>query len=257
MGQYYYLAASLPQLEFPGKPDVSFEALKGALDLNLSKNDQEKVEILRRFVDITNIRPLLLEEEIDPKGNLTEKELDEALLVQNILPDYVFEFLNRYDTLAEKLKHFWGLQSLFFAEETSKQKGFLHDYLVFEREWRLVVLALRSKMISRDVTKELQFEDFSDPIVAQILAQRDAPQYEPPLEYQDLKEQFLACGPDPWMQNKVLCEYRFKAIQDMVGSEQFSIDFILGYLAQLMIIEYCNELDESRGSVILDTFKTG
>ena len=65
MSNYYYLAASLPPLEFPSFPDISSVELKDSLRLNLSKKDFKKVEVLRLFVDINNIRPLLLEEEID------------------------------------------------------------------------------------------------------------------------------------------------------------------------------------------------
>ena len=256
MSNYYYLATTLPPLEFPIVPDISFELLKESLSLNLSEKDLKKVEVLRLFVDINNIRPLLLEEEIDSRGNLSEKDLDEALLVQDFLPEFVFDFLDKYDTLPEKLKHFSELLSNFFAEEIQKQKGFLKEYLTFEREWRLVILALRAKITNRDVVKDLQFEDFNDPIVSQILAQKDAEQYDPPVEYKELKEKFLACGTDPWQQNKMLSEYRFSRIEEMVDKGQFSIEAILAYLAQLMIVEYWNELDEERGKVILDTFKS-
>ncbi|MCX6990108.1 MAG: DUF2764 family protein [Chlamydiae bacterium] len=256
MSNYYYLATTLPPLEFPSVPDISFESLKESLSLNLSEKDLEKVEVLRLFVDINNIRPLLLEEEIDSRGNLTEKDLDEALLVQDFLPEFVFDFLDKYDTLPEKLKHFSELLSKFFTEEIPKQKGFLKEYLTFEREWRLVILALRAKIANRDVAKELQFEDFNEPIVSQILAQKDAEQYDPPVEYKELKEKFLACGTDPWQQNKMLSEYRFSRIEEMVKKGQFSIQAILAYIAQLMIVEYWNELDEERGKVILDTFKS-
>jgi len=256
MSNYYYLAASLPPLEFPSVPDISFESLKESLRLNLSEKDLKKVEALRLFVDISNIRPLLLEEEIDPRGNLSEKELDEAVLVRDFLPDYVFDFLDKYDTLPDKLRHFSELLSHFFAAELQEQTGFLKEYLIFEREWRLVVLALRAKTVRRDVIRELQFEDFNDPIVSQIIAQKDSDQYEPPAEYKDLKEKFIACGPDPWQQNKMLSEYRFNKIEEMLEKGQFSMDAILAYLAQLMIVEYWNELDEERGKVILDTFKS-
>lgn len=256
MSNYYYLAASLPPLEFPSVPDISFESLKESLRLNLSEKDLKKVEALRLFVDISNIRPLLLEEEIDPRGNLSEKELDEAVLVRDFLPDYVFEFLDKYDTLPDKLRHFSELLSHFFAAQLQEQTGFLKEYLIFEREWRLVVLALRAKTVRRDVIRELQFEDFNDPIVSQIIAQKDSDQYEPPAEYKDLKEKFIACGPDPWQQNKMLSEYRFNKIEEMLEKGQFSMDAILAYLAQLMIVEYWNELDEERGKVILDTFKS-
>lgn len=227
------------------------------LALNLSKKDLEKTQVLRRFVDIFNIRALLMEEPIDPRGNLSEKELDEALLVHAGMPDYVFFFLDQFEKAPDKIRNFSGLLATYFNEEISKQKGFLRKYLTFEREARLVLLALRAKQLGRDVVKELQFEDPTDPLVAHILAQKDSDSYDPPPEYKELKELIASCYPDPWAENRAFAEYRFQKIAEIAEGKLFSIDAILCYMAQLMIIENIVELDAERGRMILDTFKTG
>lgn len=255
MANYYFLAASLPPLAIGQKPDITFEELKTRLAINLNKEDFEKTVVLRRFIDLNNIRALILEEPIDPRGNLDEKQLDEALLIKSNFPNYVLDFLERYETASERVKNFSALLSAFFAEEIPKQTGFLQKYLQFEKEWRLVMIGFRSKLIHRDPAIELQFEDFSDPIVAQILAQRDSPTYSPPQEYEDLIERLEACGKDPWMRYKVFAEYRFQKIEEMVDKPLFSIDWILAYMAQLIIVEQMNELDAMKGKMILDTFK--
>jgi len=255
MGNYYYLAASLPPLEFPHAPEVTLSSLQSSLEFNLSKKDLEKVKKLRLFVDLTNIRLFLQEEEIDPFGNLKEKELEEALLSETILPDYVFDFLKENDTLSEKLKMFPHLLAEFFQVEIPSQRGFLRQFFEFERQWRLVVLALRAKKLRRDFAQELQFEDLHDPFVMQILAQKDAETYDPPLEYQELKNILEACGSDPWQQNKSLTFYRFMKIQEIMSPLPFSMEWILAYLAQLMIIEHWNELNAAKGRALLDTFK--
>ncbi len=257
MGNYYFVAASLPTLVLGQKPEITFDELMKRLEINLSKKDLEQVSVMRRLIDIQNMRSLLLEEPIDPRGNLDEKELDEALLIQNILPGYVFDFLDQFETLPDRLRNFFGLFSKFFLEETPKQSGFLKKYLIFEHQWRLVMAALRAKDLNRDVTHELQFEDFSDTLVAQILAQRDAASYEPPPEWQELKELILSCGPDPWQRYKAFATWRFKKIDEMVERPLFSIDWILGYIARLIICENWVELDETKGKMILDTLKTG
>lgn len=257
MANYYFLAASLPPLYLDKKPELSFAELKERLVLNLNRRDYEKTVVLRRFIDLTNIRSLLLEEPIDPRGNLDEKALDEALLIRNILPSYVFDFLDRYENVSDQVKHFSGLLSLFFLEEIPHQKGFLRKYLSFEHEWRLVATALRAKQYGKDLIRELQFEDFGDPLVAQILAQKDAAHYEPPFEYLDLKEKLSSCGTDPWLQYRVFAEYRFVKIEEMIDHPLFSIEWILAYMAQLLIVEHANELDALKGRMILDTFKAG
>lgn len=256
MGNYYYLAASLPPLEFPVLPDeIGSISLRSSLEMDLSKADREKVRSLYLFVDLSNIKPLFGEEEIDPRGNLDEKALDEALLHQEFFPLYVFDFLQKHETREERLKNFPSLLSRFFREETESQKGFIQKYFLFERELRLVLLAFRAKKLHRDIVRELQFEDLSDPLVLQIIAQKDAEQYEPPIEYKEVKELLTQCGPDPLEQNKVIAGYRFRKVREMAEENFFSIDFILSYLAQLMIIEYWNGLDKEKGQTILSTFK--
>lgn len=257
MKNYYFLVPSLPPLYLRDKPDMTFEKLSSRLEISLTKSDLEKTKVLRRFIDINNIRALLLEEKIDPRGNLNEKELDEALLVKNILPEYVFDFLDQFEKASDRIRNFSGLLSLYFSKETPKASGFLKRYLTFERESRLVLLALRAKDLGRDVVKELQFEDIKDPLVAQILAQKDAPTYDPPEEYRELKERITNCRGDPWLENQVFAEYRFEKIEEMSETKFFTIDQILAYMAKLMIVEYLFELDEERGKLILDTFKAG
>lgn len=253
MGNYYFLAPSLPDLVLGQKPEVSFEEMKSRIAINLNKEDYAKASVFGRFIDINNIRALFLEEPIDPRGNLSEKELDEALLIHNVLPEYVFDFLDQFETVPEKIRHFPGLIARFFAEEIPKYKGFLQRYLKFERDWRLVLTALRAKVLKRDIVKELQFEDLHDPLVLQILSQRDAPNYEPPEEFAELKDLFLACGGDPWAQHKAFDAWRFKKIEEMVEKPLFSIDWILAYLARLLIVEYDYELDKNKGKLIVDT----
>jgi len=253
----YFLVPSLPPLSMGQKPEMGFEEFVTRLETNLGKSDLEKTVVLRRFVDIFNIRSLLMEETVDPRGNLNEKQLDEALLVRAGIPDYVFEFLDQFEKVSDKIRNFSGLLAQFFNSEIPRNKGFLRSYLMLERECRLVLVALRARQLGRDVAKELQFEDSTDPFIAHILAQKDAERYDPPVEYIDLKELIASCYADPWLENKAFAEYRFNKIGELVEGKHFCIDQILSYMAQLMLLENMIELDEEKGNRILDTFKSG
>lgn len=257
MRNYYFVVPSLPPLSLRDLPEITFHELMVRLETSLSKSDLAKIKVLRTFVDICNIRSLLMEEPVDPRGNLTEKELDEALLVQAGLPEYVFDFLSQFEKTADKIRNFSGLFALFFNEEIPKHSGFLKDYFTFERESRLVLLGLRAKQLGRDVAKELQFEDPTDPLVAQILAQRDSDRYDPPFEFNDLKELVSSSYADPWLQQAAFVEYKFQKISEITRPAPFSMEQVLSYTAQLMLVEDKNELDAERGKMILDTFKSG
>lgn len=254
MANYYFLAPSLPPLNLGEKPDITFEELINRLEINLTKEDWEKTLVLRRMIDLYNIRAILLEEPIDSRGILSEKELDEALLVKSSLPDYVYDFLDQFESNTDRVRNFSGLLTKYFAEEIPHQTGFLQTFLMFERDVRLVLLGIRAKQLGRDAAQELQFEDFSDPIVAQILAQKDAAQYEPPADYADLKEVLASAGSDPWMRYKVFAQWKFNKLIELVDEPLFSIDWILSYMIRLMIAEDWYALDREKGKTILDTF---
>lgn len=254
MANYYFLAASLPPIALGEKPDLSFDELTARLAINLEKKDLEKMVVFRRWIDLNNIRSLYLEDAIDTRGNLSEKELDQALLLQDDLPTYVFDFLGQFESVREKLRFFPGLLAAYFREETPQQDGFLGRYLEFERSWRLVMIGIKAKELGRDLLQELQFEDLKDPLVMDLLAQKDGVAYEPPPEFLSLKEKYLACGPDPFLQFKEVAKWRFKQIEELAIEPLFSIDWILSYMAQLMLVEQWNDLDPEKGEIILEAF---
>jgi len=117
--------------------------------------------------------------------------------------------------------------------------------------------ALRAKKTGRDIVKEFQFEDFTDPMIAHILAQKDMDDYDPPIEFQDLKQALHACGDDPWEQYKAVIKYEFDSIEEMTGYPLFSLDWIVGYVARLMLVEHYSQLDAEKGGEIVEKYKTG
>ena len=257
MSRYVFLVPFLPPLSLDKPTELSFEELMSLLKVNLSRKDLEKIKVLRLAVDLSNIRNLLLGKPIDPHGNFSEKELDEALLVKSDLPQYVFDFLDQFEDNATKLKNFWGLFTQFFAEEIAKQKGFLKDYLIFERESRLVLLGLRAIQAKKDLLQELQFEDPLDPFIKNILLQKDLERYTPPFEYARLKEIFFTYYKDPWEQYRAFTEYQFTTVADIVSKSLFSIDHILCYVAQFILVESLYHLDKKEGEKVFETFQTG
>lgn len=255
MKNYYFLAASLPPLVLGEKIDVSFLEIKERFVLNLPPFDLKVSQLFGLYIDIQNIRSLLQDLPIDNRGNLTEKELDEALLGHFALPQYVFDFLNYYESVSDRLAYFSQLLARFFSEEEGHHRGFLRKYLAFEKQWRLILLGLRAKAMGRDLVEELQFEDPTEPSVAHILAQKDMPAYEPPKEYGALKALFLEHKGDPGQQFLTFTRWRLEQIEDLALEPLFSLDWILSYTARLLVVEDFNNLQEESGRYILETVK--
>lgn len=254
MGQYYFIGTSLPPLAIGKENGISFHEFRDLLRMNLNAADLEKVRDLLWPIDLTNIRAGWANGLFDDKGNLDSGQLEEALLVKEGLPPFINEFLDRYDSVEERLRFFPSLfTALCFSLEKKYPSGFLHEYYKLEREIRLVLTALRAKRFGRSLLHELQFEDPTDPLVAQILAQKDAPDYTPPSEYAVLKTLFTRCVDDPKELHKALLEYRFEKIEEIEEKgSPFSIDTILGFAARLLLVESWNALDEPKGKELIE-----
>ena len=246
--RYYFLLPALPPLSFKAAPEMSFKDLKDLLALNLSPADLRKLRVLLRPIDLYNIRAMWLGQPLDERGNLSAKELEEALLVRDNIPLYLVEFLDRYETTQQRLKAFPSIVFSLFRETKEPLKGFLHRYYVSERERMLILTALRAKAAGRDIVRELQFEDPDDPLVANILAQKDAADFIPPKEFEELKILFVEKAHDPEKLERAILEYRLEKIEEMEENETpFSVDQVLGYVARFLIVDSWFQLDREKG----------
>jgi hypothetical protein len=253
MAAYYFIGTALPPLAIGVKPEISFQEFYDLLISNLTAEDLEKVDDLLWLIDLANIRSFWMAMPLDSRGKFGSKELEEALLVREGLPDYLVDFLDRYESTADRLRYFTSLYTSFYQDLFARLKnGFLKTYLMLDREIRLVLTALRAKSADRDVIRELQFEDPTDPLIMEILAQKDSADYIPPSEYEGLKALYLNTKADPKELYRALLEYRFKKVEEMEENEHFSIDRILGYLVRLMIVESWEALNEKQGLAITE-----
>jgi hypothetical protein len=249
---YYYLATSLPTIEI-GKPlEFRFRDLRHFLRENLSLSDLKQTWTIRRYYDVQNIRALWLEYPLSNYGNLNPVELEDAVVTKTELPPYILDFLDRYPSLEDRLRYFPLLVRSYFLEESAKAQGFLKEYLTFEREWRLVVAAFRAKRLGRDFAVEFQFEDPYEELIAQILAQKDAKNFDPPEPYALLKPLFERYVHSPIELHQALCQWRYDAIEEMLGVDMVSIERVLGYLAQFIIAERWLDLDQQKGMQVID-----
>ena len=250
---YYFVLLALPPLSFRHKPEIAFNDLKDTLSLNLTPHDQERLESLLRTIDLYNIRAFWLGQPLDDRGNLGAKNLEEALLVRDRLPTYLVDYLERYESTHERLRNFPALIASQYREKGEQEKGFLGRYFQFERELLLILAALRSKQTRRDIVRELQFEDPMDPTVAYILAQKDAPDFTPPQEFEQLKILFVENTRDPEKLNRAILEYRFEKIEEMEQENTpFSMDQVLAYVAKFLIIESWFQRDLEKGRLAVE-----
>lgn len=255
MANYYFLIAAFPPLTLGASLELSYKGLFDLLVLNLTRKDMGKLEELLRPIDLYNIRAFWLGAPLDDRGRLKAKEMEEELLVQEGLPSYIIDYLERYESTEDRLRYFSSLYASLYRELQPKLKGFLLKYYQFERELRLVLTALRAKKAGRDMIRELQFEDPTDSLIVEILAQKEASDYTPPREYEDLKTLFVDNSSDPLRLNRAILEYRFNKIEEMEEAQDFGIDRVLAYVARFMLAESLTELDKEKGMEQLSQYE--
>jgi hypothetical protein len=260
MGNYYFLVSLLPELEIGHLPALNFQQFRSLIRINLSKEDQEKVKKFLRRIDFENFRAFWAKEPIDPRGNLNYEEIEASLLSgswpgDEPFPQFLLDYLEKYHTDADRVKHFPLLLSQFYQYQAEHEEGFLAEYSAFQREMQLVQIGFRAKLLGKDIVQELQHEDSNDPIVAQIIAQRDVKEFEPPFEYKELKPIFEEFQLFPLELHRALYAYQFSQIVGQWGGSLFSVERILNYLARLLLVEKWLEMDVQKGIKIVDSIE--
>jgi len=255
---YYFVGTSLPEIQLGVPPDISFEELIALYRQNLSSKDWKQVEIILRLVDLENLRALWLNRYLDVRGNYDANTLQETLLTGGEeVPSYVADFLDKWDKPVDRVSHFAALLSAYFTDESVRAQGFLREYLVFEHSLQLVLVGFRAKKLGRDLSVELQYEDPENEIVAEILAQKDAKNFEPPEAFTDIKPLFEEYENDPIGLKQALDAYRFEKINEMIGLQELSTDRLLGYLIQFLLNERILALDRQKGLSVVRTIVEG
>lgn len=255
--KYYFVTTLLAPLKIGLKPEIDSRELAFFLKMNLDPESFEKVSVLRRLVDIENIRHLLNQEPIETGGNFETKELEENLLNQEGLPAYIFKFFEKYETTELQLKNFPELLRAYFSNEIEASEGFVHTYLTFERNWRLVCTILRARDLKRNLETLLANEDPSNPLIEDALQQKDNATYLPPNSFYPLKLLFRANQQSPMDLNRAISQWRFDAIEEMGGWHTFDIDRILSYIVQLEIVEKWLKLDTQKGFKFIEKVVVG
>ena len=254
MNKYYFLLCSLPTIEIGVKPYVTFVELENYLKWNLSEQDKMTLVKFREYLDIKNLKNLWMNRELDPRGNLDSKAIHELALREDLIPQYILDFMNKYPSVEERISNFSVIEIAFIKRCIRYPKSdFLQSYFTFKRETKLVLTALRAKTLKRDISIELEGEDFDDDFVQAILAQKDEKVYQPPKEYEELRDIYLKYREDPKALYKAYLEFCFNRYTEFSEKDPFTIDQILGYLANLILVEDYYNLDQERGNLIVQS----
>jgi hypothetical protein len=248
----FYIYGALPPLEFGSVPDISSKALNELFELNLSKSDLAKVSVLKLWIDIMNIYGLFRNQSFDSRGNYSKSTIKALIANEEDLPSYVFDFFQSYDKEEDRKKYFPKLIASYFSEEKKENSGFLHKFLSFEQDMRVLLAGFRAKKLGVDLAKELQFADLDDPIVSTVLMQKDrSGDFQFPVEYSDLEDSIREAGDDPSLQYDAVARYRFNYYNKNFTESVFSLEGVLAYMQALWVLEDYFALKKEEGEKFL------
>lgn len=258
MNKYYFLLCSLPTINIGSKPDISFVELENYLDWNLSETDKKVLYDFKQYIDIKNLKNIWMGNHVDMRGNLDEKAISEASQTEDYFPSFVFEYLKKYESKDDRILNFASLENQFLKYQIENAKSnFIRSYFAFERDTKMVLAALRAKKLGVDLIKEIAIEDSKDPIVETIFSQKDEREYHPPKGFEKLKGVFDKNQNAPTALNTAFIEYCFYSYFELTEGDLFNIDQILGYLANLILVEDYYNLDHDQGKSIVDSMLIG
>lgn len=253
MTNYYFLANLCPPLSLDLEPEISFSQFMGYLRVNLSPKDLKKAQVIQLFIDLYNLRAMWLDQPLDPRGSRSKVDMQDDISTKTGFEEYILDFLDHYDNPKDYVNAFASLIDAYFKNEEIAASGFLKNYLKFERDTRLIMAAYRAFKLKKDLLSELSFEDPQDQLVQMLVIQKDSKTFEVPDEYESLKNVFETYNANPLDQFKVLCQYRFDKVEEMKGEDVFTIDALLAYLVQLLIVERWQQAKQEKGYEIIES----
>jgi hypothetical protein len=250
MVDYFYLLASFPSVELNSEPPISFHSLMWRLEMNLEEKDFEKIKDFLRYFDLLNLRAFWQKKTLDPWGNLDEKGIEEALLVETEFPEFVFDYLKKYKSDEERCKFFPELLLAYYSYMIERKKGFIQVYFIFQKTIRFLISEKKIEKGGKEKERELFFADLKDIALQEILQKSDS--YEDlNFDYRPLVKLIEEQFENPMGLFNGLMEFQFSKITELALDSMFSIDKILQYLALLRIATEVSSLDQEKGEQII------
>ncbi len=235
----------------PDKEAVfSLADLDDLLVTNLSKKDWSDYRLIKRLFDLENFAFFWNNKEIRHSfGEVTQENVCELLRFQQWegeedFEDFFRDFLQVYKSSEERIQAYSLLVRDFLVYYSDRCSGFLKEYLSFKQNLRIVLAGYRARAMRMDMSYVLRNEDHSDPIVLHTLMQKDAPQYELPWEFRDLKASLEDYGRLSHTLYQSLELYEFYKLEEMTRDYYFDSGLVLG-----RAVSYLLALRRSRANV--------
>jgi hypothetical protein len=252
MAAYYFFDTLLPPLQIGKAPEMSWAEFCDLARQNLSPQDLKQLEALRLWYDLQNLRQLWTELPLQPFGNLDQEGLEAAVATGTLWSPPVDDFLFAYKETDARLFHLPELLTQYLETLREKAKGFLKWLGEFERQLRLVLVALRARAQGLDLVEAFRFEDPRDPFVAFLIAQKSNERIMPPLGFEEVDRLWQHYQHEPLQLAEGLLKFKMTAIEEAFRDRRFTLDHVLGYAQRLILIEQMWLGDQQKAQAVVN-----
>ncbi len=215
------LMTLLPALpEKPEAPPAPLEEVLEHMKDSLSGDHWKAADALLQYLDCLNVEAVLLERDFFDERALRDRDHIEGLIE---LPDYMAEFITAWKsgggTGGYPMKDLWrGYFANMLETARETKSGFLADWATWEVSLRNALAEARAEAAGMSADDHLAERPHNEPNHEDLLLRlRDAS--------------------DPLVRQKYLDGERLAAIEGFRGTDPFSMDSVLAYLASCLILE--------------------
>lgn len=222
--KYYRLMSALPALPLaPEKPPISLAEVVGLLREELIPADLQLAQAIAMFVDMGNIESRLTGRgaPFDSRGLFPEEQLNSTPGTE--LPEFASELLRKQEEGAlQPAAAIAALWQAYFGHmlelaETSRC-NFMKEYVAFELPLRNALYRLRADKLGLDAATQRLDEPSGG------------------AHHDDLVSR-LNEEPDAVARERLLDTARLRAFDAVSGTDPFSIDAVLCYLASALVLD--------------------
>lgn len=247
---YFYLVSSLPEMVLDqSRAPFTVVGLVEQLEESLEPQDMEQVRLLLRPNDNDNLLRLLKEEaeQWDELGEFSKEEMQARMKDEQGLPSYMHEFVQAYQN--EQPIHpdqSWKnqLTALYYDYALKHSQGFLHDWLVFDRDLRNFLAAWNKRHYELKAEGQLIGESEN----LEALRKSRARDFGLGTAYPYLGKLLNDLERDDLQaREKAIDRIKWNYIEEQLTFHYFTIEVVLGYLLQLDMLQRWLSLDQQAG----------
>ncbi len=274
MGNYHYIVSSLVEYGFDADTkSLNTEAFCADIKEQLSGDDWKKLGELWWFFDLRNILDLRAGRSgvFSPLSNLTKEEVElvdrhygasssgveEQEQEMPSLPSFVLDILSSYsgesmlsDVDSDKGDIDKQLWEAYYSYAASSKSAFVRAWSEFDVNVRNISAAFTARTKSISVGSVL----VGDGEIANMIRQNEgAPDFALKNEFAEIDTLMqLLSEKDMLVKEKGLDKLRWQKIDSLVELDYFNIEYILGYIVKMSLLERWRLLDVERGESRLD-----